>query len=130
MGRPTTVKKYMKRRHRKKHHVGEFQQLCLQFHFTFAEPVTEEQSDKLADDLCDLSDVFNADVTFGYNHRMVDGAWVKRNGKTDELDKDLIRSWALDSGIKGELRLAKPFDAWHNDQAYLYDLSDLPAETV
>lgn len=113
--------KKMKRRLRKKLHVGEFQQLCFKVYVAFPEPFTFEDAayDVFLDDFIELIESRGLSL-FGMGGQFplaeTDAIIARFRGfpeKTTEEDRVSVLEWLSKRSEVASVRASEMFDGWY-----------------
>ncbi len=110
------IKSKLKRRLRKKHHLGEFQEIGFEIFVNFKKNTDETEFDKFLGEL--INEIENNDLQFGGggNNDTWQGFVVseKRFASPSDDDKEKIRNWLENRSEVEDFKVGEFLDAWND----------------
>jgi uncharacterized protein YggL (DUF469 family) len=103
------------RRQRKKHHVGEFQELGFALWMHFEQPLDEAQIDAFHGAAMGMFDTHRLHVYGGWGDQSSRVFVVAENGAVSEAQRSAVLEWLQAWPGLAQVRAGELRDAWHGD---------------
>lgn len=104
----------MNKRIRKKHRVGEFQELGFELAFQLADSVTPEQADAFMYSFVEEAIAANGLAFFGWGQQSVEGTVITHaRGSVTPEQREAVDSWLAARDEVASRSVGELADAWH-----------------